>query len=156
EASRTRTSLGPSSRAAVASSVSRVRPARMSVAPAFDAASATARPMPEPAPTTITRLFSKSMRIPPNEIRNCLIRLQSVLYPSGCNLSIWYLLNREEISMTKERAAKLIAPTGELRDGFKFRSGRLPLDLAATLAFRLRSEPKDLLATPNDLGRWFV
>lgn len=44
----------------------------------------------------------------------------------------------------------------EERDGFKFRSGRPALDLAATLAFRLKSEPKDLLATPMDLGRWLV
>jgi|SRR6185369_4181848 len=47
-------------------------------------------------------------------------------------------------------------PTGELRDGFKFRSGRLALDLPASLAARLRPEPKDLLATPHDLGRWLV
>ena len=48
------------------------------------------------------------------------------------------------------------APQGELRDGFKFRSGRLALDLPATLAGRLRAEPKDLLAVPRDLGRWLV
>lgn len=47
-------------------------------------------------------------------------------------------------------------PPAEARDGFKFRSGRLALDLAATLAGRLKPEPKDLLATPRDLGRWFV
>jgi predicted RNA-binding Zn ribbon-like protein len=47
-------------------------------------------------------------------------------------------------------------PQGELRDGFKFRSGSLALDLPATLAGRLRAEPKDLLATPRDLGRWLV
>lgn len=45
---------------------------------------------------------------------------------------------------------------GELRDGFKFRSGRLSLDLPASLAARLREEPRDLLATPHDLGRWLV
>ena len=44
----------------------------------------------------------------------------------------------------------------ELRDGFKFRSGRLALDLPATLAARLRAEPRDLLAMPHDLGRWLV
>ena len=47
-------------------------------------------------------------------------------------------------------------PKGELRDGFKFRSGRLALDLPATLAARLRPEPRELLATPHDLGRWLV
>jgi predicted RNA-binding Zn ribbon-like protein len=47
-------------------------------------------------------------------------------------------------------------PKGELRDGFKFRSGRLALDLPATLAARLRPEPRDLLATPRDLGRWLA
>lgn len=44
----------------------------------------------------------------------------------------------------------------EIRDGFKFRGGSLPLDFAATLAGRLRDEPRDLLAAPRDLGRWFV
>ena len=44
----------------------------------------------------------------------------------------------------------------EERDGFKFRSGRLALDLPATLAARLRPEPRELLATPHDLGRWLV
>ncbi|RKH06628.1 CGNR zinc finger domain-containing protein [Corallococcus carmarthensis] len=48
------------------------------------------------------------------------------------------------------------APAGELRDGFKFRSGRLCLDLPASLAARLKAEPKDLLETPHDLGRWLV
>lgn len=48
------------------------------------------------------------------------------------------------------------APQAEERDGFKFRSGRLALDLPATLAFRLKAEPRDLLATPEDLGRWLV
>jgi predicted RNA-binding Zn ribbon-like protein len=48
------------------------------------------------------------------------------------------------------------APTGELRDGFKFRSGRLSLDLPATLAARLKAEPRELLETPHDLGRWLV
>src|SRR5215470_4162706 len=46
--------------------------------------------------------------------------------------------------------------TAEIRDGFKFRSGRLALDLPASLAARLRPEPRDLLATPRDLGRWLV
>jgi len=44
----------------------------------------------------------------------------------------------------------------DVRDGFKFRGGTLPLDFAATLAFRLRPEPRDLLAGPDDLARWFV
>jgi predicted RNA-binding Zn ribbon-like protein len=47
-------------------------------------------------------------------------------------------------------------PMSELRDGFKFRSGRLALDLPATLAGRLRPEPQDLLAAPRDLGRWLA
>lgn len=47
-------------------------------------------------------------------------------------------------------------PKGELRDGFKFRSGNLALDLPATLAARLKPEPRDLLATPRDLGRWLA
>jgi predicted RNA-binding Zn ribbon-like protein len=45
---------------------------------------------------------------------------------------------------------------GEVRDGFKFRGGSLPLDFAATLATRLRPEPRELLAEPDDLARWFV
>lgn len=44
----------------------------------------------------------------------------------------------------------------EERDGFKFRSGCLALDFAATLAARLKPEPRDLLARPQDLGRWLV
>lgn len=43
-----------------------------------------------------------------------------------------------------------------MRDGFKFRGGSLPLDFAATLALRLRPEPRDLLAGPDDLARWLV
>ena len=49
-----------------------------------------------------------------------------------------------------------LAPQPEERDGFKFRSGRLALDLPATLAFRLKAEPKDLLTNPEDLVRWLV
>ncbi|HKE20199.1 MAG TPA: ABATE domain-containing protein [Kofleriaceae bacterium] len=48
------------------------------------------------------------------------------------------------------------APAGELRDGFKFRGGRLALDFAASLAGRLREQPTDLLREPDDLGRWLV
>jgi predicted RNA-binding Zn ribbon-like protein len=48
------------------------------------------------------------------------------------------------------------SPAGELRDGFKFRSGHLALDLPASLAGRFREAPRDLLATPHDLGRWLV
>ena len=43
-----------------------------------------------------------------------------------------------------------------VRDGFKFRGGSVPLDFAATLAMRRRPEPRDLLAEPDDLARWFV
>ncbi|MGR4866764.1 CGNR zinc finger domain-containing protein [Caulobacter sp. LARHSG274] len=44
----------------------------------------------------------------------------------------------------------------EIRDGFKFRGGRLALDLAATVTGRLGAAPRDLLATPADLDRWLV
>src|SRR5918996_1636493 len=44
---------------------------------------------------------------------------------------------------------------GELRDGFKFRSGRLSLDLPASLAARLREEPRDLLAVACARGKAF-
>jgi predicted RNA-binding Zn ribbon-like protein len=51
-----------------------------------------------------------------------------------------------------------VAPPAEdeIRDGFKFRGGSLPLDFAATLAARLREQPRDLLAEPGDLARWLV
>jgi predicted RNA-binding Zn ribbon-like protein len=39
---------------------------------------------------------------------------------------------------------------------FKFRGGHLALDLPATLTGRLRSEQRDLLASPADLARWLV
>lgn len=45
---------------------------------------------------------------------------------------------------------------GEIRDGFKFRGGSLALDFPATLAARLRAEPRELLQTPTDLARWLV
>jgi predicted RNA-binding Zn ribbon-like protein len=44
----------------------------------------------------------------------------------------------------------------EIRDGFKFRAGHVALDLAATLAARLKPSPRELLANPSDLGRWLV
>ncbi|MCB1033752.1 MAG: ABATE domain-containing protein, partial [Acidobacteria bacterium] len=47
-------------------------------------------------------------------------------------------------------------PSGETRGGFKFRADRLALDFAATLAKRFHDEPEDLLATPEDLGRWLM
>ena len=43
-----------------------------------------------------------------------------------------------------------------MRDGFKFRSGRLALDLPATLAARFRAEPRELLRSPHDLARWLA
>jgi predicted RNA-binding Zn ribbon-like protein len=46
--------------------------------------------------------------------------------------------------------------SGELRDGFKFRSDHLALDLAATVAGRLKQVPNDMLAAPADLDRWLV
>ena len=45
---------------------------------------------------------------------------------------------------------------GEIRDGFKFRGGSLALDFPATLAGRRRVVPRELLADPADLARWFV
>lgn len=50
----------------------------------------------------------------------------------------------------------LSLPPPEERDGFKFRSGRLALDLTATVAYRLKTAPNDLLAKPGDLGRWLI
>jgi predicted RNA-binding Zn ribbon-like protein len=44
----------------------------------------------------------------------------------------------------------------EDRDGFRFRGGHVALDLAATLGGRLKTEPRELLATPADLDRWLV
>jgi predicted RNA-binding Zn ribbon-like protein len=44
----------------------------------------------------------------------------------------------------------------ETRDGFRFRGGHLALDLVATLAGRLKDQPKELLASPEDLDRWLV
>ena len=44
----------------------------------------------------------------------------------------------------------------EIRDGFKFRAGHPALDLAGTLAARLKPSPRELLAHPSDLGRWLV
>lgn len=45
---------------------------------------------------------------------------------------------------------------GELRDGFRFRGGHPALDFAATLARRLKTDPRELLAAPEDLARWLV
>jgi predicted RNA-binding Zn ribbon-like protein len=44
----------------------------------------------------------------------------------------------------------------ETRDGFRFRGGRLPLDLPATLAGRVSGNHRDALAAPGDLDRWLV
>lgn len=48
------------------------------------------------------------------------------------------------------------APSGELRDGFKFRGGRPSLDLTASVAGRRKPQPVELLAEPLDLSRWLV
>jgi predicted RNA-binding Zn ribbon-like protein len=48
------------------------------------------------------------------------------------------------------------APLPEDRDGFRFRGGHLALDLAATLAARLKEQRRELLAKPADLNRWLV
>lgn len=45
---------------------------------------------------------------------------------------------------------------GELRDGFRFHGGHAALDFAATLARRLKADPRELLAAPEDLARWLV
>jgi predicted RNA-binding Zn ribbon-like protein len=42
------------------------------------------------------------------------------------------------------------------REGFHFHGGHVALDLAATLAGRLKLEHRELLATPADLDRWLV
>lgn len=44
----------------------------------------------------------------------------------------------------------------EDRDGFRFRGGHAALDLAATLAGRLKSNSRELLETTSDLDRWLV
>lgn len=44
----------------------------------------------------------------------------------------------------------------EIRDGFKFRGGSLPLDFASTLSGRLKEQQHEALATPGDLARWLV
>jgi predicted RNA-binding Zn ribbon-like protein len=44
----------------------------------------------------------------------------------------------------------------EIREGFKFRGGHVALDLAATLAARLKPSPRELLMQPRDLARWLV
>jgi predicted RNA-binding Zn ribbon-like protein len=44
----------------------------------------------------------------------------------------------------------------ERRDGFRFAGGHPALDLAATLGARLKAEPVERLARPEDLARWLV
>ena len=44
----------------------------------------------------------------------------------------------------------------ETRDGFRFRGGHAALDLTATLAARLKAEPRELLATTDDLEQWLA
>ncbi len=44
----------------------------------------------------------------------------------------------------------------ETRDGFRFRGGRLALDLPATLAGRISGQLREALAAPDDLDRWLV
>lgn len=44
----------------------------------------------------------------------------------------------------------------EERDGFRFRGGHIAIDLPATLQARLKSTPRELLKTPQDLARWLV
>lgn len=47
-------------------------------------------------------------------------------------------------------------PLPDDRDGFRFRGGSNVLDLAATRQARLSAAPRELLATPADLGRWLT
>ena len=47
-------------------------------------------------------------------------------------------------------------PDSRPRNTFSFLAGHPVLDLPATLAGRLRREPRELLGDPADLGRWFV
>ncbi|MBV8651251.1 MAG: ABATE domain-containing protein [Alphaproteobacteria bacterium] len=54
------------------------------------------------------------------------------------------------------RDDRISAALPEDRDGFRFRGGSSALDLAATLQARLKPSPRELLATPQDLGRWLV
>lgn len=44
----------------------------------------------------------------------------------------------------------------EDRDGFRFRGGSIVLDLAATLQGQLKPDPRELLATAEDLDRWLL
>jgi predicted RNA-binding Zn ribbon-like protein len=44
----------------------------------------------------------------------------------------------------------------DIRDGFVFRGGSLPLDFAATLGGRKRQQTRERLETPHDLARWFA
>ena len=44
----------------------------------------------------------------------------------------------------------------EDRDGFRFRGGSNAVDLPATLRARLSASPRELLNTPEDLGRWLM
>lgn len=48
------------------------------------------------------------------------------------------------------------ASEGELRQGFRFRGGHIALDFPATHARRLKPDPRELLAVPEDLARWLV
>ena len=50
----------------------------------------------------------------------------------------------------------MTAKLEETRDGFRFRGGRLALDLPATLAGRVSGQHRDALAAPADLDRWLV
>ena len=59
-------------------------------------------------------------------------------------------------SRTRTRPPAPEPPHGELRDGFKFRGGRLALDFTASLAGRKRAVPSDLLREPGDLVRWLA
>jgi hypothetical protein len=48
----------------------------------------------------------------------------------------------------------MAASSSETRDGFSFRGDHPALDLCATLTARATPTPRDLLASPRDLGRW--
>lgn len=42
------------------------------------------------------------------------------------------------------------------RDGFRFRGGHPALDLTATVQGRLKTAPRELLQSPDDVARWLV
>jgi predicted RNA-binding Zn ribbon-like protein len=75
------------------------------------------------------------------------------------NLSFRLRSNLTTISVTCQDGfampSRTPAPVPTDRAGFRFRGDHPALDLAATLAARKKPEPRELLAEPADLDRWF-